>query len=605
MRSCALSGRPGFCSNFVWQGKEVGGRVEAALKNGFPGGLDSAQSPSAVFSVMDRQTTIKTLIGLGLAPLVIVFVLWVCSGFGQRPSRVEAANQKQILLLSNGTEPEDLDPHVVTGVPEHHIISSLLEGLTAEDPVDLHPVPGAAESWDVSDDGLIYTFHLRKDGRWSNGDPLTAEDFIESFKRILTPTLGSKYAYMLYVMEGAEAFQSGDLTDFSKVGAKAIDPLTLEIRLNAPTPYFLSLLTHYTWYPVHMPSIRKSGDPYRPGNRWTRPESYVGNGPFKLAEWRMNTFVRVVRNPRYWNAKIVKLDEIHFFGIESEDTDERGFRAGQTHNVYQLPQSKIDSYRERYPELLHIDPYAGSYFYRVNVTRPPFDNKLVRQALAMAIDRESLVKNVTRGGQLGANYLTPPRIGGYTARARIPSDPERARRLLAEAGYPDGKGFPNAEILYNTNEGHRAIAEAIQEMWKQELNINVTLVNQEWKVYLDNQRRLNYGVSRTGWIGDYVDPNTFLDMWTSWSQQNQTGWKNAEYDGLIRKAAESRDMEKRLEYFQRAEEILMEEVPVIPIYIYTRVYALSPNVRGWHPTILDHHPFQYLYLDPDKEVAGP
>lgn len=537
---------------------------------------------------------------ISFALRMLPFGLALLLGFtacSNRESRVIEGNRNQVLHLSNGTEPEDIDPHVVTGVPEHNIITSLIEGLVSEDPKNLKPVPGTAESWDISEDGTVYTFHLRENARWTNGERVTAQDFVASFKRILTPSLGAKYAYMLFVMKNAEAYNTGSITDFSQVGAKAIDEGTLEITLNHSTPYFLSLLNHYTWFPVPLETIKKHGPIDERGNRWTRPENFVGNGPFKLKEWRMNDVLIVEKNPTYWDADTVRLNEIRFYPIDSEDTDERGFRAGQTHNVYNLPQSKIDPYKQEHPDLLRIEPYAGTYFYRINVTKPPLNDVRVRKALSIAIDREALVENVTRGGQIPGTFYTPPDIAGYTTRARVSSDLEEAKRLFADAGYPDGKDFPSIEILYNTNEGHRNIAEAIQEMWRKNLNIQATLVNQEWKVYLDAQRNLAYDVSRAGWIGDYVDPNSFLDMWTSYSQQNQTGWSDPEYDRLIDEAGKTTDSEARLEIFQKAEALLLDAMPIIPIYIYTRVYALQPSVKGWYPTILDHHPYKHIYLE--------
>jgi len=316
-----------------------------------------------------------------------------------------------------------------------------------------------------------------------------------------------------------------------------------------------------------------------------------------LKEWRLNDVLIVEKNPDYWDADTVKLKEIRFYPMESVETQDRAFRAGQLHNTYETLPAKIEDYQKNSPGLLHIDPYLGSYFYRINTTNKPFDDVRVRRALAMAIDRETIVKNVTRGGQIPANFFTPPGTAGYTTRARIASDVEEAKRLLAEAGYPNGEGFPKTSIIFNTSENHRAIAAAIQEMWRKNLNIDIELNNQEWKVYLDAQRGLNYFVSRAGWIGDYVDPNSFLDMWTSWSQQNQTGWSSEAYDELIKKAGETSDAAARIEYFQQAEEILMAEAPIIPIYIYTRVYLLDKGVKGWNPTILDHHPYKHLYLE--------
>jgi len=442
---------------------------------------------------------------------------------GPSETRVQQGNRTQVLHLANGTEPESIDPHIVTGVPEHNVITALTEGLVTEDPTDLHPVPGMAESWSISEDGTVYTFELRQEAKWTNGDPVTAQDFVSSFQRILTPELASEYAYMLFLMENAEAYNQGTLKDFEQVGAKALAAKKLQITLSNPAPYFLSLLNHYTWYPVHLETIKKHGGLYDRSNPWTKPGNFVGNGPFKLKEWRLNDVLAVEKNPDYWDAQTVRLQAIHFYPIESAETQDRAFRAGRLHNTYEMIPAKIEQYEAESPEILRKDPYLGSYFYRYNTTQAPFDDVRVRRALAMAIDRESIVKNVSRGGQIPANYFTPPSTAGYTTRARIPSDVEAAKALLAEAGYPNGEGFPKASIIFNTSENHRSIAAAIQEMWRKNLNIEVELNNQEWKVYLDAQRSLQYNISRAGWIGDYVDPNSFLDMWTSWSQQNQTG----------------------------------------------------------------------------------
>ena len=529
------------------------------------------------------------------ASICLMSLILVGCGSGEKS---ETSNEAlKILKITVGAEPEDIDPHVVTGVPEHHIIAALTEGLVAEDPVDLHPVPGVAEKWEVSEDGKVYTFQIRENAKWSNGDPVTSTDFAESYKRILTPALASKYAYMLFVMEGAEDYSTGELKDFSKVGVKVINKQTLQIKLNAPTPYFLSLLNHYTWFPVHISTVKKYDGLTKRGSGWTKPENFVGNGAFNLKSWTLGRKLVVEKSPTYWDAKSTKLDEIHFFAIELETTQENAFRAGQLHNIYNLHIDKVATYKKEHADELRIKPHLASYFYRFNVNKKPCDDVRIRQALTMAIDRESIVKNVTKGEQMASTFFTPPGVGGYTARARFKEDVGEAQKLLAQAGYPNGEGFPSLELLYNTTEGHRIIAEAIQQMWKKNLNINVTLQNQEWKVYLDRQRQMDYQISRAGWTGDYPDPNTFLDMWTSWSQQNQTGWSDTKYDALIRKAAITKDPGARLEVFQEAEEILMDQLPIIPIYIYTRVYALHPAVKNWHANVLDHHPWKHIDLD--------
>jgi oligopeptide transport system substrate-binding protein len=526
--------------------------------------------------------------------LLPAFFLTAC---GQRETRVETAIRDQILLMGNRSEPQDLDPHVVEGVPEHNIIASLLEGLVAEHPETLMPVPGMAERWDISPDGLVYTFYLRE-AKWSNGEPVTAADFIQSYRRILTPTLGSRYAYMLHPIKNAKAFNEGQITDASQLGLREIDSRTLEITLECPTPYLLNMMAHhYTWWPVHLPTLQKHGDPYRPGNRWTRPGNYVGNGPFVLAEWIPNSVIRVRKNPYYWDAETVRLNGIDFLPIESIDSEERSFRAGQLHVTSDLPKAKIDAYRRDNPEVLRVDPYMATYFYRVNMTHPALRDKRVRHALSQAIDRQAIVETVTRGGEQPAFALTPPDTKGYTARAQVQFDIEGAKQLLAEAGVPGGRGLPSIEIHYNTSENHRAIAEAIQQMWKRHLGIDSTLRNEEWKVYLDSQSHTNYVVSRAGWTGDYPDPNTFLDTFLSYSGNNRTGWNNPEFDRLVLQAACTVDEAERYELFQQAEAILLDDLPIIPIYYYTRAFLLHPAVRNWHPTFLDHHPYKYVYLE--------
>jgi oligopeptide transport system substrate-binding protein len=532
-----------------------------------------------------------------LCYVLCLLALILHAGCGRRETRVEFGNREQVLYKGNGTEPAELDPQIVTGVTEHHTIMALLEGLVTEDPVDLHPVPGVAERWDISADGRIYTFHLRKDAKWSNGDPVTAQDFLESYKRILTGSLASEYAYMHFVVTNAEAYNQGKITDFSQVGYKALDDHTFQITLTEATPYFLSLMNHSSWFPVHLPTLRKYGKPYERGNKWTRPGHYVGNGPFVLHDWKVNTVVVAKKSPTYWDRARVRLNEIRFFPIDSADTEERAFRSGQLHITETIPLSKIEVYKRKQPELIHIEPYLGIYFYRINVTKPPLNDKRVRQALVASIDREAIVEKITRGGQLPAYHFTPPGTAGYQSRTRITHDLARAKKLLAEAGYPEGRGFPKVELLFNTSEAHRSIAEAIQQMWKVNLGIDVQLVNQEWKVYLDSQHTLNYQLCRAAWIADYVDPNSFLDMWLTGGGNNDTGWSNAEYDRLIAQAARESNPERRSEIFQRAEALLLDELPLIPIYFYTRVGLRRPEVKGYYPNILDNHPYKYIYLE--------
>lgn len=530
-----------------------------------------------------------------LSCLLLLILAAGCSPGDQ--NNVTTGTRGQVLHLGNGTEPADLDPHVVTGITEHNIITALLEGLVGKHPAELTPVPGVAESWDISVDGKIYTFHLRENARWSNGDPVTAQDFVYSWRRALTPALGNQYAYMLYPIENAEAYNTGKIDDFSQVGVRAVGERTLQVQLEHSTPYFLGMLDHYSYYPVHRPTIEKFGDFDTRGSQWTRAGNFTGNGPFALKEWEQNRIVIVEKNPRYWDADAVKLNEIHFHPIEQINTEERMFRTGQLHITYTMPGEKIETYREENPEVLKVHPYLGTYYYNINIKRPPLDDVRVRRALAMTIDREAIVRNITKGGQTPAYALTPPDTLGYTARATVPRNIEKARQLLAEAGYPNGEGFPELRLLFNTLETHRQIAVAIQQMWKQALNIDISLYNQDWKVYLDSMRTMNYQIARAAWIGDYVDPHTFLSLFVTGGGNNRTGWSNPEYDDLLQQAEMESDQARRFELFQQAESILVTEMPMIPVYTYSKVYLMSPDVRGWHPNLLDHHPYKYVYLE--------
>jgi oligopeptide transport system substrate-binding protein len=515
-------------------------------------------------------------------------------------STAAASPARQVLRIGNGGEPQDLDPQGISGVPEQKLMMALFEGLVTEDPQDLHPVPGVAASWTISEDGRVYTFHLRPEAKWSNGAPLTADDFVQSYRRMLSPTLASPYAYLIYnFMAGAKAYYDGKLKDFSQVGVKAVDDHTLQVTLQNRTPYLLKIMaSHYAWTPVPTKVIAQFGPVDQKQTGWTKPGRIVGNGPFILQEWVPQKRIVVVRNPNYWDAKNVKLDEIDFYPTEESTVDERMFRTGQVDMTYELPNTKIDPYRRENPAALHIEPYLGVYFFRCNVARPPLNDKRVRQALALAIDRESIVRDVMRGGQQPAYAVSYPGVNGYTPAAHIAGTLADAKRLLAEAGYPDGKGFPSFELGYNSSENNRAVCEAVQQMWHKNLGINVTLANQEWKVYLDLQQTTNYTMQRSGWIADYVDPHVFLEIWETGNGNNNTNWSNAEYDRLLHLALEAKTDAARYSIYQKMDAILVDELPVIPVYYYTTVRALNPKLRGYYPTLLDDHPYKYLWFEP-------
>jgi oligopeptide transport system substrate-binding protein len=514
-------------------------------------------------------------------------------------SPVDDGLEKQIFHFGNGSEPQGIDPHIVTGVPEHHILISLCEGLTIPNPFGDGNLPGAAESWDISDDGKEYIFNLRRNALWSDGSKVTADDFVWSWKRILTASLGSQYPDMLYYLEGAYEYHNGITDDFETVGIKALDSYTLKVNLKAPTPFFLGLLSHYSTWPVHKDTVLKFGTIDDRNGEWTRPGNFVCNGPFNLKSWELNNRIIVEKSPTYWDSSTVRLNEIHYYPVSNVMTEDRMFRAGQLHVTSSLPSQKCPIYLEENNPDLRIDPYMGTYFYRLNTNNPFLSDVKVRKALAYAIDRKLLVEKVIKCGQIPAYSFTPPGSNGYEPDTSIPFNPELAKSLLNEAGFNDVNKLPKLEILFNTNEDHRKVALAIQQMWQQNLGIEVELVNQDWKVYLSREMVGDFQVSRAGWIGDYEDPNTFLDLMRPNRGNNKTGWENYEFDNLVMKANSTINQSERYELLNEAEKILIDSMPIIPLYTYVRSYQLSPDVKGYNPHILDHHHPKFIYLERD------
>ena len=534
---------------------------------------------------------------LYLIPLIFIFVT-SCS---ESINPVDSGLENQIYHHGNGSEPQGIDPHIVTGVPEHHILISLCEGLTIPNPNpnDMNGyMAGTAESWTISDDGKEYIFNINKNAKWSNGEPVTADDFVWSWKRILTASLGSQYPDMLYYLVGAYEYHNGLIDDFDQVGVKSVDKHTLKVNLKNPTPFFLGLLSHYSTWPVHKDTVLKFGDIDDRNGEWTRPGNFVCNGPFQLKTWELNNKIVVEKNPHYYDASMVRLNEIHYYPVSNVMTEDRMFRAGQLHLTSTLPSQKCPIYIEENPNL-RIDPYMGTYFYRINTENEVLKDVRVRKALAYSIDRQLLVDKVTKCGQIPAYSFTPPGSNGYQPNTEIPFDPILAKSLLEEAGFSEQNPFPKLEILFNTNEDHRKLALAVQQMWQINLGIEVELVNQDWKVYLNREMIGDFQISRAGWIGDYEDPNTFLDLMRPNRGNNKTGWENMEYDALVEKANTINNQAERYELLYQAEEILIENMPVIPLYTYVRAYQLSPDVKGFSPHILDHHHPKFIYLERD------
>ncbi len=513
-----------------------------------------------------------------------------------------------VLVINNMAEPSGLEPQVVTGLGESRVICALFEGLVNYDPADLSPAPGVAEKWTMSPDGRTWTFQLRPDARWSNGDPVTSADFLFSWRRMLLPGFGAEYASMLHPVKGAKDFNEGRLKDFGQVGFRAPDPRTIVIELEYPVPYFLGLLCHHSWLPVHPPTILRHGAIDALHTAWTRPGSLVGNGAFTLDSWEVARHVKLRRNPRYWNAGKVSLNGVEFRAIPDLFAEERAFRGGELHITGAVPPYKVGRLRAEGAPELRLDPFLATAFIWVNcdfqgkdaAVKRALSDPRVRRALGLAIDRQQIVEKVLRAGETPALHFTPPGTGGFQAEARWRPDLTEARRLLAEAGYPGGRGFPRLEYLYNTSEGSQMAAQAYQEMWRKGLGVEVELRNLEWKVYLSAMHKGDYQIARGAWVGDYNDPNTFLEMLQTGNGLNQARWSHPEFDRLISLAARETDPGRRYAHFQAAEQVLVREAPVIPVAFGRNKFLISPHVKGWHPTLLDQHPLTAVTLEPRK-----
>lgn len=498
-----------------------------------------------------------------------------------------SAQEEQVLNLAIGSEPPTIDPALATDSTSGAIIKNVFEGLTAMDNAG-EVLPGAAESWEVSEDGLTYTFKLREGNTWSNGDPVTASDFEYAWKRVLNPETASQYASILYVVAGAEAYNSGE-GEADAVGVTAVDDSTLEVTLANPTTYFLELTAFYTYMPVHKATVEADAD-------WAldASDAYVTNGPFSLQEWAHSSHYVLVKNDSYWDVDNVSLDTVNVQIIEAESTANAEFQAGgidylgSPYSTVSL--DAIDLYRAN--EELNVAPYAAIYWYKLNTTDEVMSNVNIRKALALAVDRQALVDNITKGGQLPAmGYVPPTSAGfeedrGYFADADYDAAKEYLATGLEELGMSDPSEL-TINISINTSEAHSTIAQFIQEGWAQNLGINAEIDNTEWQVYLERLDVLDFQVARMGWIADFNDASTFLDMYrTADAGNNDTGWENEEYKALIDQAAAEQDVDVRTDLLLQAEAIMIEEMPVIPLYYYTNLYVVHDHVENMLPDAL-------------------
>ncbi|MCB9946314.1 MAG: peptide ABC transporter substrate-binding protein [Rhodospirillaceae bacterium] len=495
----------------------------------------------------------------------------------------------------NTGEPETLDQHRTSTIYESNILRDLYEGLVIYDPA-ANVIPGVAETWDISDDGTVYTFHLRENARWSNGDPVTAEDFVYSLRRILNPATGAKYANILYPILNAEAVFNGEM-EGTDLGVEAIDERTLQITLGTATPYFLELLTHQTGLPVHPASVEEFGDDF------VRPGNMVSNGAYMLVEQVPQAHILLEKNPHFHSADTVAIDRVYFYPTEDRSAALRRFQAGELHSNNDVPQEQVAWLRENLPDEFRAAPYLGNYYYAIRADKEPWSDVRVRRALSLALDREYIVEEITGAGEIAAYSFVPPGIGNYgePAYADYRDTPmldreDEAIRLMTEAGY--GPDNPiTMELRYNTSENHRRIAVAIADMWAP-LGIEVTLFNTDVATHYAHLRDGgDFDVARAGWIGDYNDPQNFLFL----VECDNTGFNyahfcNEEYDRLMDEAAQTIDLDARAELLYQAEQIFMEELPYLPIYYYVSLNLVSTKVQGWEDNIQNVHATRFLSL---------
>jgi len=499
------------------------------------------------------------------------------------------------LVLCNGDEPQSLDPAIVTGQLEGRICLALFEGLTTRNAKgDI--IPGMAQSWTISPDGLTYTFTLRPGLRWSNGDPLTASDFLNSWERTLNPATGSEYSYQLYYLVNGEAYGTGKLKDFSQVGVKAPDDRTLVITLTHPTAYFLELTSFQTLCPVHLPTVKKYG------KDWIKPGRMVSNGPYVLKEWRLNDYILVEANPYYWRP--VPVHRIKVLPTNSPTACFNLFYSHKTDLILDtrsIPSTLVQDIRNE--PYFHANPFGATSFVRFNVKRKPFDDVRVRKALALALDKEDIVTKITRAGEPVANTLVPPGNAGYTPPKGLIYNPDEARRLLAEAGYPNGHGFPDVNLLYAGRGVGPQVATEMQALWRRDLGItSIHLRAQEWKVYLNTQQLIDFDLCLSAWIGDYNDPQTFIDMFVTDGGNNDTGWGDPKYDQMLQTSENTADPARRMQILRDMEKILVEdEVPIVPVYFWVGMSLYYPGkVGGFEPNFVDDHRWGEFYIPGKK-----
>ena len=489
-----------------------------------------------------------------------------------------------ILKRGNGAEPATLDPHFASGTWENNIIGDMFLGLTTEDSKGVM-IPGLATSWKISEDGKTYTFKIR-DAVWSDGTEITADDFVFSFKRILAPETAAKYSFMLHPIKGAKAFNEGK-GKASDVAVKAIDKDTLEVKLEKVTPYFLESLTHYTGWAVPAHTVKKHG------KEWARKGNIVVSGAFTLKEWTPNSKVVLTKNKKFFDAKNVSLDGVEFYPVEKATAELKRWKAGEFHTTTELPGGMLSNLKKEFGSQVLVSPRLGTYYYTIN--HNVFKDVRVRQALNMSINREIITSKISGNGEVPAYSWVAPKTNNYPSAARLSFEKmsyadrvKKAKDLMAAAGYSKSKPLEVA-LSYNTSEGHKKVAVAIASMWKQ-VGVKVTLSNSEAKVHYAELKKNNFEIGRAGWIGDYNDPTTFLDLFLADVTYNYGRYNNSKFDALMKKAAGmASDLNARAAILKQAEKLAIEEVALMPIYHYVNKQMVSNKITGWDSNLIGTH----------------
>lgn len=526
-----------------------------------------------------------------LSTTMLVSALAVAATY---PNAAAAQDGEVVYNRGNDTDPSTLDHHLTSTVAEGHLMRDLYEGLVVQN-ANAEIVPGVAEEWEVSEDGLTYTFHLREDARWSNGDPVTAHDFVFAYRRLQDPETAAPYANIHYPIENAEAINTGGM-DPEELGVTAIDDRTLEITLESPTPYVLEMLTHQTGLPLHQASVEEFGPDF------TQPGNMVTNGAYTLESFTPNDMIVMRKNPEFHDAENVAIDVVNYIPFEDRAACLRRFEAGEVLSCSDIPLEQMDYMEENLADAMRIVPYLGTWYLPVKTTKDKLSDPRVRQAISMAIDREFLAEEIWQGAMVPTHSFVPEGIGNYGEPAELPyADDDMLDRedaaiaLLEEAGVEEGE--LSVELRYNTSENNANTMTAIADMLGN-IGINATTIEMEGATYFNYLRSDgDFDIARAGWIGDYSDPQNFLFLHESDNLGfNYSRWSNEEYDALMDEAAAETDLEKRAEILKQAETLLLEEVPVIPLMYYTANSLVSDKLEGWEDNVMNVHGTRWMSI---------